>query len=212
MSLLYRGAEAAEAASSDADERVLVVVQMSGGNDGINTLVPFEDEGYAKHRQKLFLPTERLIKISDSLALHPSMRSAADLLEDGKLTIVQGVGCPNPSRSHDASMAIWHSAQIGDEDTRRTHGWIGRAMDAATDAPNSSVGDDPPMILLGDESQPLAIRSRRSTAITLSNLADLRLKTPLKFATETEPSPPETLQLKRFIQQTMRNATVAATS
>lgn len=211
-SVIYRGATAAEAIRTLADGRILVVIQMSGGNDGINTVVPFANEGYAKHRQKLRLPTDRLIKINDSMALHPSMRSAAELLEHGKLAIVQGVGYPNPSRSHDTSMAIWHSAQIGDENTVRTHGWIGRAMDAAQGGPNTPATDDPKMILLGDESQPLAIQSRRSTAITLSNLTDLRLKTPLHFAGETEQSPQETNELNRFIEQTMRNATVAATS
>ncbi len=211
-SVIYRAIAAAEATRTLADGRILVVIEMSGGNDGINTVVPFADEGYAQHRKILRLPTESLIKINDSVALHPSMRSAAELLEHGKLAIVQGVGYPNPSRSHDTSMAIWHSAQIGDEGTLRTQGWIGRAMDAAQGGPNTPVTDDPQMILLGDESQPLAIQSRRSTAITLSDLTDLRLKAPLHFAGETKQSPQETNELNRFIQQTMRNATVAATS
>ncbi len=210
-SILYRSSASAEATPARDDGRKLVVVQMSGGNDGINTVVPFADEGYAKHRLKLRLPIDRLIKINDSVGLHPSMRSAADLLEDGKLAIVQGVGYPNPSRSHNTSMANWHSAQIGDENTLRTHGWLGHAIDSAQVDRSSTANDDPDMIFLGEESQPLAIRSRRSTAISLSNLTDLRLKTALHLPQEKEPAT-ETNELNRFIQTTMRNAIVAAST
>ena len=206
--VIRRGAAAATPAS--AGGKILVVVQMSGGNDGINTVVPYADEGYAKHRKKLRLPTDRLIKINDALALHRSMRSAADLLEDGRLAIVQGVGYPNPSRSHDTSMAIWHSAKIGNEETLRNHGWIGRAMDEAQDDPKTAASDDAQMVLLGNESQPLAIQSRRSTAITLANLTDLRLMNPLHRNAKTDQSSQENNPLELFIEQTMSNATVAA--
>lgn len=227
--LVYRGSTAAETRPTKDNEKILVVIQMSGGNDGINTVVPFADEGYAKHRSKLRLPTERLIKINDSVGLHPSMRSAADLLEDGKLAIIQGVGYPNPSRSHDVSMATWHSAQVGDADTVRTHGWLGRAMDAATGNADPTATNDPQMVLLGDENQPLAIQSRRSTAITLSNLSDLRLKTPLHLegglglphnslkrrqpgSDDLSGSLPSVNSLAGFIQQTMHDATAASNS
>ena len=172
-SLVSRAVVADDRTLPERDGKILVVIQMSGGNDGINTVVPYADEGYAKHRKKLRLPTDRLLKIDDSVGFHPSMRSAADLLEQGKLGIVQGVGYPNPSRSHDTSMAIWHSAQVGGEDILRSHGWLGRTMDTA-----GNRSDDPDMILVGDESQPLAIQSRRSTAVTLSSLTDLRLRDP----------------------------------
>lgn len=215
-SVVYRGAIAAETPSTDRDGRILVVIQMSGGNDGINTVVPFADEGYSKHRDKLRLANDRLIKIDDSVALHPSMRGAADLLDDGRLAIVQGVGYPNPSRSHDTSMAIWHSAQIGNENTLRTHGWLGRAMDAVEK--RESMNHDPQMILLGDESQPLAIQSRRSTAITLSNLTDLQLMSQLPSVEEAK-QVEDTMQvslgandLGQFVHQTMRNASTAASS
>lgn len=209
-SLIYRGADASEFPSSRADGKILVVVQMSGGNDGINTVVPFGDGGYAKHRDKLQLPTKRLIKINDSTAFHPSMRGASDLLEAGKLAIIQGVGYPNPSRSHEVSMAIWQSATIGDETAVRTHGWLGKAMDASHDGSTSSSANDPHMILIGDESQPLAIQSRRSTAITLSNLTDLQLKSPLGSTIDKPKVNRDSDELFRFVEQTMGNATAAA--
>jgi hypothetical protein len=82
---LSQSIRAAEIASSD---RILVVVQLSGGNDGINTVVPTADEGYAKHRRELRLPKKEMIKVSDTVSLHPSLRGFADLLDDDRLSIV----------------------------------------------------------------------------------------------------------------------------
>src|SRR5438445_322421 len=92
-------AHTARAAKVDRDGRVLVVIQLDGGNDGINTLVPFSDEGYAKHRKALRLAKERLVKVNDKVGLHPSLADAGKLLEAGQLAIVQGGSYPNPSRS-----------------------------------------------------------------------------------------------------------------
>ena len=101
-------AATARAAQPHRDGRVLVVIQLDGGNDGINTVVPFKDEGYAKHRKVLRLDKNRLVKVNDKVGLHPSLREVGKLLEAGRLAIVQGVGYPNPNRSHFESMAIWH--------------------------------------------------------------------------------------------------------
>ncbi|MCR9210570.1 MAG: DUF1501 domain-containing protein [bacterium] len=206
-SLACRAVMADEGTRSNRNGKILVVIQMSGGNDGINTIVPYADAGYAKHRKKLRLPTDRLLKINDSVGFHPSMRSAADLLEQGKLGIVQGVGYPNPSRSHDTSMAIWHSAQVGDEDVLRSHGWLGMAMDAAR-----KKTDDPDMILVGDESQPLAIQSRRSTAVTLSSLTDLRLRQPAHAQPKPTRDQASESSLVQFVDQTMQDAIATASA
>ncbi len=90
---LARSARAAEPAP---DERVLVVIELNGGNDGINTVVPYRDEGYQRHRSATRLATRDLIKIDDQVGLHPSMSDAARLLNDGKLAIVQGSRLPQP--------------------------------------------------------------------------------------------------------------------
>jgi uncharacterized protein (DUF1501 family) len=105
-------ARTVQAAQPERDGRILVVIQLDGGNDGINTVVPFGDEGYAKHRQKLRLPADRLFRINKEVGLHPDMGDAAKLLESGRLAIVQGVSYPNPSRSHFRSMTIWQSAKV----------------------------------------------------------------------------------------------------
>src|SRR4051812_6304411 len=121
-------AHTARAVQPQADSRVLVVIQLDGGNDGINTVVPFRDEGYARNRQRLALAQNRLIRVNDQLALHPSLGGFGALLNAGHLAIVQGVGYPNPSRSHFRSMAIWHSARLDAEDHTGI-GWLGRALD-----------------------------------------------------------------------------------
>ena len=108
----------ARAAAPERDGRVLVVLQLDGGNDGINTVVPFGDDAYARHRRELRLPTNKVLKIADGIGLHPAMRPAADLLETGRLAIVQGVGYPNPDRSHFESMAIWQTARPGPAGSR----------------------------------------------------------------------------------------------
>src|SRR5436190_12772869 len=105
-------ARTARAAKSQTDGRVLVVIQLDGGNDGINTVVPFADEGYAKYRSSLRLPKERLVKVGAAVGLHPSLGAFGKLLEKGQLAIVQEVGYPNPNRSHFESMKIWHSARL----------------------------------------------------------------------------------------------------
>lgn len=164
---LARGARGADGKN---DGRILVVIQLSGGNDGINTVVPFSDEGYPRARQELRLAEEKLRKIDKDVGLHPSMGGAAKLLESGRLAIVQGVGYPNPNRSHDVSMAIWHTARF-DPEEHRGFGWIGRALDSR---PEPAAGT-PGVMLVGGESPPVALQSRRSIASALSSLDDLTL-------------------------------------
>src|SRR3569623_1648962 len=121
-------ARLARAAETKPDGRVLVVIQLGGGNDGINTVVPYADEGYAKHRDKLRLPVDQLHKLNDQVALHPSMKAMGELFESQRLAIVQGVGYPNPNRSHDVSMAIWQPARF-DPAEHKSYGWLGRELD-----------------------------------------------------------------------------------
>jgi uncharacterized protein (DUF1501 family) len=159
----------ARAGGPERDGRVLVVIQLDGGNDGINTVVPFGDDGYAKHRQELRLPPDRLLKVSEGVGLHPRMTGAAKLLETGRLAIVQGVGYPNPDRSHFASMAIWQTARLD----RLEHGglgWLGRGLDVDSAAAGHSEA-----IYVGSGAPPVALRGRRSATTSLERLDDLRL-------------------------------------
>ena len=163
-------AQTAHAALPDKDGRILVVIQLDGGNDGINTVVPFADPGYAKYRKALRLPKEQLIKVNDSVGLHPEMKDAGKLLEKGQLAIVQGVGYPNPNRSHFESMAIWHTARL-DLEERGGLGWIGRGLDGGP-APRGGVAA---AVFVGGGPLPVALRSRRSVASGLTRPEDFVL-------------------------------------
>ena len=155
----------ARAATPERDGRILVVIQLNGGNDGLNTVVPFGDEAYARNRKTLKLGSDRLIKISDGIGLHPAMGAAGKLIESGRLGIVPGVGYPNPNRSHFASMAIWQTARL-DEEEHGGPGWLGRGLDTTPGASSTFVGP---------ESIPVAIRGRRRAASSLDRIEDLTL-------------------------------------
>jgi len=100
------------AAANRRDERdtVLVVVQLSGGNDGLNTVVPYQYDEYARNRPTLRLPPGEIHKIDSHLGFHPRMGAFMRLYEQGYLSIIQGVGYPNTDRSHESGMRVWHTA------------------------------------------------------------------------------------------------------
>jgi uncharacterized protein (DUF1501 family) len=156
-------ARAARASTPERDSRVLVVIQLDGGNDGLNTVVPHGDEGYAKNRKALRLDAKGLVKVSDGIGLHPAMAAAGKLLESGRLGIVPGVGYPNPNRSHFASMAIWQSARL-DAEEHAGPGWLGRGLDQMAGASS---------IYVGSGSIPAAIKGRRASASGLERIDDL---------------------------------------
>jgi uncharacterized protein (DUF1501 family) len=111
---------------SSVSNKILVVLQLSGGNDGLNTLVPFADPGYAALRPTLGIDSG-VLNLNDAVGLHPSLGKIKALYDQGKVAVIQGVGYPNPNRSHFRSMDIWHTAQ---PDTFSRSGWLGRYLDA----------------------------------------------------------------------------------
>ncbi len=164
-------AKTARAAGPQRDGRVLVVIQLDGGNDAINTLVPFRDEGYAKHRNALRIPEKDLIRVNDQVGLHPGLRGLGSLLEHGQLGLVPGVGYPNPNRSHFESMAIWQTARL-DPEEHTGPGWIGRSLDEQAESGHGGPSGTP-ALLIGDGSPPAALRGRRAAASALERIDDL---------------------------------------
>ncbi len=157
-------------ATNGPEDRILVVVQLSGGNDGLNTVVPFRDDGYLRNRNELRLRSESLIEIDDQTAFHPSLRSLADLLSDGRLAIVQGAGYAQPNRSHDVSMATWQTAStdVGDH---TGYGWLGRALDAIPPLrPNA-----PASLLVASAPTPQALKGRKCAAANVDSLEDIAI-------------------------------------
>jgi len=161
-------AETARGASPLADDRILVVIQLAGGNDGLNMVVPYADETYYRMRPKLAVAKDRVRKLGDAVGLNPSMRDAADLFHEGRLAIVQGVGYPNPNKSHEVSTSIWETARF-DPTEHRSYGWLGRALDEAPALPKSG----PSALLVGRDAPPITIRGRRSVAAAFENLDEL---------------------------------------
>jgi len=158
----------ANAATARSDDRVLIVIQLDGGNDGLNTVVPYGDDAYGKSRKELRIPTKDLLKLDDHLGLHPSMKGAKSLFDDGLLSIVQDVGYPNPDRSHFRSMKIWQTGHFDDQ-RHNDNGWLGRTLDHKTYTGKKSA------IYVGQQETPVALWGRRSEAISLAREADLQL-------------------------------------
>src|SRR4051812_33844710 len=99
----------------EKDRSILVLVQLAGGNDGLNTLIPFEDADYYRLRPTLGIAKDKVLRLSETAGLHPSCTALQSLFNDGKLGIVQNVGYPNPNRSHFRSTEIWETASSSDQ-------------------------------------------------------------------------------------------------
>lgn len=156
-------------AAGPQNDRILVVVEMAGGNDGLNTIIPFDDDRYRKARPTLAMAQSDVLKIKDGLGLHPVMDGFAELLEAGRLAIVQGVGYENPNRSHFESMDIWHTCQRKNE--TRTDGWLGRFLQET----GKGAMTDPPAVHLGSDKQPFALMSRDVRVPSVRTLEQFRL-------------------------------------
>ncbi len=149
------------------DATILVVLQLAGGNDGINTVVPFADDAYYKARPKLFLPPSGILKVNDHIGLHPRLTGLKNLYDEGHLSLVQGVGYPNPNRSHFRSTEIWQTASSSNRNV--ADGWLGRYFDSCCQgADPSSVG-----VAVGGQT-PQAFASSHPKGIAFSNPEQFR--------------------------------------
>ena len=108
--------------------KVLVVLQLSGGNDGLNTVIPYRNDLYYKNRPNLAINKTEAIGLTDDIGLHPELAALANLYQEGNMSILNNMGYPNPDRSHFRSMDIWHTAANSNE--YLTTGWLGRYLDA----------------------------------------------------------------------------------
>ena len=111
--------------------KIFVVIQLSGGNDGLNTIIPYRNDIYYRERPSLAIPQDQVLGVSDELGFHPSLAGLQELYDEGWVSILNNVGYPNPDRSHFRSMDIWHTAS--DSDTYWSTGWLGRYLDSQCD-------------------------------------------------------------------------------
>jgi len=149
-----------------ARDTILVVVQLTGGNDGLNTVIPYADPAYARLRPTLRQSRDQVRRINDQIGLHPSMNGFADLLQDQSLCIVQGVGYPNPNQSHFRSMDIWQAAST---DADLNEGWIGKALRHVPAASSFHLSSN-------NESAPLALTGSPVRVPSITSLADFQLR------------------------------------
>jgi uncharacterized protein (DUF1501 family) len=143
-----------------SDHNVLVILQLSGGNDGLNTIIPVRNDIYYRERPALAIAREKTISMTDEAGLHPSLTSLKALYDEGNLAVLNNVGYPNPDRSHFRSMDIWQSASKSDEVLNS--GWLGRYLDAeCTDCSR------PTQVLELDDILSLALNGEKMKGIAL---------------------------------------------
>jgi len=138
--------------------KILVVVQLSGGNDGLNTVVPFRNDIYYRERPTIAIRPENVLKLNDDIGLHPAMTPLKALYDEGLVTVINNVGYPNPDRSHFRSMDIWQTGS--DSDQYLQTGWLGRYLDKTDNArPYNAleVDDTLSLALKGDRLNGLAV-------------------------------------------------------
>jgi uncharacterized protein (DUF1501 family) len=165
------------------DGTILVMLQMAGGNDGLNTLVPVGNDHYHRARPRLGLAADKVLKLNDSLGLHPGLTGFKELYDAGEMALLQGVGYPNPNRSHFRSTEIWQTAS--DSNRSETYGWLGRYFD------NACAGSDPTVGVSVGRQMPQAFAARRPTGVSLDNPQSFRFIAPGR-AKPGEVNPAET--------------------
>jgi uncharacterized protein (DUF1501 family) len=191
------------AAHAAAAGKKLVVLELSGGNDGLNTVIPYGDDAYYRHRPKLGIRPEKVRKIDDHYGLHPAMAGFERVYKDGKVAVVHGCGYADPSFSHFTSMAYWHTAapNSGEE-----LGWVGRLADAM--APEGARE----LVVNIDASQSLAVRGRKHQPVVFDD--------PVRFARKAVAAQKPALNYlpagapqnasRRFLQEVAASAQSAA--
>src|SRR5579885_1008818 len=151
--------------------KILVLVQLSGGNDGLNAVVPYSDPAYLKVRPAIGYKPDQVLKLNDKVGLNPSMGPFEELYKKGKLAIIQGVGYPDPNRSHFRSIEIWQTAEPSKiKDT----GWLGRYLDLASSG-KSNLDNIFPAINV-DPILPKTLSAQKVVVPSISEIANFTFK------------------------------------
>jgi uncharacterized protein (DUF1501 family) len=204
--------------ASASSGRILVVVQLAGGNDGLNTVIPFGDRVYYKARPGIAVPEKEVLRLTkDSpkgIGLHPRMTPFRELHDEGLLTIVQGVGYPNPNRSHFKSMDIWHTG----ETSGTGDGWLGRYFDnQCAGAPGTppcsghdgvAIGRSAPLAMQGRNFKPISFETPDLFRWTGEDEGDVEAKAYADLM--RTPAPPDTVSPESFLTRTALDAQIAS--
>ncbi len=158
-------AQAAQTGREGRPERILVVVELNGGNDGLDTVIPWNNDGYRTARPTLAAAKNTALKANDEFAFHPSLGGLKQLWDDGLVAVVHGCGYPNPDRSHFTSMEYWHT---GTPHQPQTTGWVGRFADMSwPHAPANTIVNITPK-------QSLAVQAERHSPVVFNNPEEFR--------------------------------------
>lgn len=183
--------------------RKLIIIQLSGGNDGLNTVVPYRNDVYYRSRPTIGLTKENLLTISDEIALNNALADLKNIYDDGGMCIINGVGYPNPDRSHFRSMDIWQTASNSNE--MITTGWIGRYLDS-----NCPVCDKSSAAIEVDDTLSLALKGEKIKGMAVKDPQRLFNATSdpyFRSMTQLANSPNENLDyLFKTMTETMENA------
>lgn len=147
--------------NSNRPDRKMIVIQLSGGNDGLNTIIPYRNDIYYRQRPIIGIKANQIISLTDDIGFHPSMQGMKDLYDAGEMAIINQVGYPNPDRSHFKSMDFWHTAG------NFQSGWIGRYLDEYIEGQPALTAVEISDVLS------LALRGNRSKGVAMDNLPQL---------------------------------------
>jgi uncharacterized protein (DUF1501 family) len=173
-----------------SNDNILVVVQLSGGNDGLNTVIPTGNDAYMKSRPNIALK-DRLHRLDDTCSLNPGLAPFKELFDDGRLAVINGCGYPNPNRSHFRSMEIWHTANPTDK--YEASGWLGHYVDHVLRGSSSLLS----AVNIGPE-LPQALVADHSTVPSIQSIDDFRIR--------TDPGAPQDAALKEQIIRELNRA------
>ena len=185
--------------------KVLVIIQLSGGNDGLNNIIPYRNDIYYSNRQRIGIARENALILNDEIGLNPALKGIKTLYDNGNVAIINGVGYPQPNRSHFRSMDIWQTASSSKEllDT----GWIGRYLDLANDENNPQNT----LAIEVDDSLSLALKGEIKKALAVQDINQFhKAATTDYFKKLAQHSAEHTDKLAGYLYKTLSEATTSA--
>lgn len=193
----------AKVPTAEKDRSILVLIQLAGGNDGLNTVVPFEDDNYYRLRPKLGIRKNELHVVNDQLGMHPGCSEMAELYNNGDLAIIQNVGYPNPNRSHFRSMEIWETGSKSNE--YLTTGWLGRYFDNCC---SGTPEDDPLALGIGNDMPDVFLAGDAHNVFSLGASRGGASGTPASMVEAIREGDYSTSSNASFLQHTLMNTMI----
>ena len=185
--------------------KVLVVIQLSGGNDGLNTIIPYRNDIYYSSRPQIGIKREKVLALTDEVGINPAFKNVKQMYDDGQVSIINGVGYPHPDRSHFRSMDIWQSGSTSKEII--TSGWIGRYLDNA--AANGNAHNA--LAIEVDDTLSLAMKGAERKAIAVNDINRFHAAAANDYFKKIADHKEEhEAQLAGYLYKTLRETTSAA--